>query len=274
MKNIDFVFLMPLLFLFHSSIEGGDHSLGVDRYCVREKVGVGFESFVSLDDVAMRFYLLRRLAKSMTLLHKLDKKNIFLSSCGDIKGDMIYDITDRFAFTQKNVVLCIKEIRRTKNIQPLLKLWNDIKHYRFIKSIGLIKEFSILTFVIYKNLMTHYLPEHMSLREKSVTQSLIQVYEKLDSLPLEEILNAIDLVTEELPFLWEQYQLNSDMTWKEWLKKYWWVPPLVAVTLGIRIFLIFKGRQTHFNIPFGQGSHSNNEPMISIDELESEMLAG
>lgn len=267
MKKIDFVFLMPLLFLFQSSIEGGNHSLGVDRYFSREKVGVGFESFVNLDDVAMRFYLLRRLAKSMMFLNKLDKKNIFLSACSDIEGNMIDDITDRFVFTQKNVVLCIKEIRRTRSIQPLLKLWDDIKHYRFIKSIDLIKEFSILTFVIYKNLMTHCLPEHMSSREKSVTQSLIQVYEKLDSLPLEEILNAIDLVTEELPLLWEQYQLNSDMTWKEWLKKYWWVPPLVAVTLGIRIFLIFKGKPTYYNMPGGASE-------LSIEVLEGEMLVG
>jgi hypothetical protein len=47
------------------------------------------------------------------------------------------------------------------------------------------------------------------------------------------------LMTELPPFL-EKYELNSSITWRNWLKKYWWVPPVFGGWFALRILVNFQ----------------------------------
>jgi hypothetical protein len=59
----------------------------------------------------------------------------------------------------------------------------------------------------------------------------------ISQLPIAEVLNAIDMLVNELPPFIEKYELNSQITWKNWLKKYWWVPPVFGIWFGLKILL-------------------------------------
>ncbi|MFT6765491.1 MAG: hypothetical protein ACJAZS_000369 [Alteromonas naphthalenivorans] len=57
---------------------------------------------------------------------------------------------------------------------------------------------------------------------------------------LEEILNALDLIVEELPVFLEQYELASNLSWKEWKKKYWLLAPIGAGVLTLKFYFRFN----------------------------------
>jgi len=59
-------------------------------------------------------------------------------------------------------------------------------------------------------------------------------------MPLEEVLDILDLLVEELPEFLEKYELNSDITWRSWVKKYWILVPVAATAFGIKIYLTYK----------------------------------
>ena len=128
----------------------------------------------------------------------------------------------------------------TNSLTPLFGLFQEFGRFRLIQDEKFNKEFLLLVFGVYKNLLIHN-AQHKKLSIKKSTLAMIAyLYENLDKLPLEQILDTIDLLSEELPHLLEEYDIKSDMDWKEWLKEHWWVPPLVLTTIGIKVFLIFK----------------------------------
>ena len=59
----------------------------------------------------------------------------------------------------------------------------------------------------------------------------------ISQLPIAEVINARTPGRRELPPFIEKYELNSQITWKNWLKKYWWVPPVFGVWFGLKILL-------------------------------------
>ena len=76
------------------------------------------------------------------------------------------------------------------------------------------------------------------------------IYEAIDLLPIEEILNALDEVAEELYPLLELYEFDPYATWQEWLQKYIWLIPIFA---GKLIYTIFS------KLDFIQSNASNDE---------------
>ena len=82
--------------------------------------------------------------------------------------------------------------------------------------------------------------------KKSTLELITHLYENLESLPLEKILDAIDLLAEELPQLLEHYNEFSELHWKERLKKYWWVPPAFIVI--IKFIITFRHQFTRPNV--------------------------
>src|SRR5439155_1518616 len=60
---------------------------------------------------------------------------------------------------------------------------------------------------------------------------MVHLYEKIANLPIGELLNLLDEVTDHYENLSTNYEFsNQKMTWSSWLRKYWWVPPITAVS--------------------------------------------
>lgn len=144
-----------------------------------------------------------------------------------------------YAFTSSAIVDCIKKMEEEKTLRPLLQLHKEFTSYKLIQNELFVREFTTLTFIVARNIFINNIQMMPTAQQKRAKSQVTHIYENLDNLPIEEILDAIDLLNDELPEILEQYEFNSDMTWKEWLKKYWWVPPTVLLTVGMRIREIF-----------------------------------
>ncbi len=140
-----------------------------------------------------------------------------------------------YQFTNPSILSCIKKMEENKSLEPLLKLYKEFTTYKLIQDDLFVREFTTLAFIVTRNIFIHNIQDPPTTLQKRAKNQVTHIYENLDKLPIDEILEAIDLLNDELPEILNQYEFNSDMTWKEWLKKYWWVPPVVGVMMGARI---------------------------------------
>ncbi len=143
-------------------------------------------------------------------------------------------------FLNKDIKKCIKQMERQQSVKPLIALSKDFYSCKLIQDIVFLREFITLTFIVLRNIFINNIHAPFTSVQKKHTNHIAHIYQNLDKLPLEEILEAIDLLHKELPALLEKYQFNSKMKWRTWLKKYWWVPPTLLTVFGIRILWIFK----------------------------------
>ncbi len=192
--------------------------------------------------ITKRNYYAQRITNAIDLLSRLKCKNqnLFGPCSISLKNGINNLFEKHINFTHKQINCCIEKIKITQSLRPLQDLTYEFKKYKFIQDEIFTKEFLILLFVTYKNIIIHNLTEQQLLEHKSTLETVAQLYGVIESLPLEEILDAIDMISEELPALLEQYEFNSDITWKKWLKKYWWVPPLVITKISLVLYLRYK----------------------------------
>lgn len=79
------------------------------------------------------------------------------------------------------------------------------------------------------------------------------------SLPLEAILQTIDLLAEAIPIFFDEYQTNAQEISPPWFKKYMWALIITGIPLLLKIMIIFKNyydKEKHNVV--GIISHSNN----------------
>lgn len=79
------------------------------------------------------------------------------------------------------------------------------------------------------------------------------------SLPLEAILQTIDLLAEAIPIFFDEYQTNAQEISVPWIKKYMWALIITGIPLLLKIMIIFKNYYDHekHNV-IGIVTHSNN----------------
>lgn len=202
---------------------------------------------VEIDIIAERFYHIHRLEQAIQFLYKSVQKKDFL-----IMKDMLISFGESHS-NHQIIMLYIKKIENEGSIQPFFDLWELIKRYEYIQDEQLIKDFSSLLFTFYADLFIYY-AEYARRASKpefqSTVQQIIELYQQVEKLPIDQILDAIDILTQELPPLIELCTAKSTGSWREWVKKYWWVPPVIIVTVVYKILkkIAFpKFSQTHFN---------------------------
>ena len=61
------------------------------------------------------------------------------------------------------------------------------------------------------------------------------MYNRLEALPVDDILNGIDFMVVFASELYSQAQENEPLTISERLKKYWWVIPVVGASVMVKI---------------------------------------
>ncbi|MCG6534614.1 MAG: hypothetical protein L7F78_07995, partial [Syntrophales bacterium LBB04] len=124
------------------------------------------------------------------------------------------------------IVSCIRVIEQSESFEPLIELWDDILQYKFVQDDLFMHEFAQLVLVTYTDLLTFY-NEQQPASHKDAISAALGLYQLIDKLPLNEILDVIDIITHDLPPLLEKYEFDSDLSWNMWLRKYWWAPPLL-----------------------------------------------
>lgn len=195
------------------------------------------------ESITLRFYYAQRLKIAIGLLSSIrcHRDSFFEFSTNEKGCNCIF--SSKVQFKHKEIISCIASMEKSSNLEPLIALAHEFSTYRLIRDELFTKEFILLILCIYKNLAVN----NMNIRNHQTLalEKIVMNYETIQSLPLEQILATIDILTNELPQLLQHYHFYSYKSWKRWLKKYWWVPPVVVITIAARIGLQFKKRP-HF----------------------------
>jgi len=193
------------------------------------------EAPVQTKEILLRFYYVKRLQHSLDFFEQYSQK-YFLTD------DLLYTDHERFIIVDdikfEHIVLikAIKELCETKKIDSLLHIWNDLKNYRYIHDELLIKEFSILVaYILHKGALDSFYSDHQGIEHIKK----LYVFKSLHAMPLEEVLDILDMLVEEITKFFEIYQLGSDLSWKIWTKKYWPIIPFACAALAIRVYLLY-----------------------------------
>lgn len=219
--------------------------------------------------VSQRLYYLNRLKKPIRIIFNFYKhpEVCFQASrhC-----QLIFD--RKVIFHHERISECIELMEKTCSLKPFSELSYEFKHYKYLDDDIFVKEFSKAIFIIEKNILENSL-ELEPLKKYTMTH-LLALYEKIDVLPLEEILNAIDLLAHELPLISQKYELDSDISWKHWLKKYWWAPPLILGTIALKLLLTVKNVKIMMQIlsSIDTENHSANKEISQIENQDPQII--
>lgn len=173
---------------------------------------------INTEEILTRFYYLKRLEKIFWLLNYFKNTNF---------PDNFFNTEKKFNNLKLN--LCLENLQKNKNISHLIEIISDVKHFKYIQDKNFIEEFSKLIFIVSQNISQSKKIKNLNLDEKDI----------------ENILNAIDIIAEELPELLEKYELDSELKWKQWFNKYWWAPPIIVGILSFKIIQKIKAENIY-----------------------------
>lgn len=189
--------------------------------------------FVSINTLMEHYYLHKRLEHTVTILKIAEQNGLYQTYLPEVKNSL-----DQIKFHDKVTKKCLKKIAADSSLKELFAVWRKIQCYQFINNHAFNREFLILVAV---NLSTLIDAHNKKIKNSKGIDDVAHLAESLDNLPIEEILSLIDTLTNEIPKLLEKYELNnSDLTWKEWAKKYWWLPPFAVAAITFKMFLVYR----------------------------------
>lgn len=185
---------------------------------------------VSANDVLLRFYHLQRLQKGIDLLEKINNKD-FLNNLFYYSENHSGITFCGYHFYTMQVAAIIQYSCEEKKLEKLFLFWHELQQYKYSNDTQIIKEFTLF--------LTLLLQEIESYFSKKEQHELIVLNKKLENSSLEEILALLDILVEELPKFLEKYEIDSKMSWKVWLKKYWLIAPIAGAALILRAYLSY-----------------------------------
>lgn len=187
--------------------------------------------------VTLRHYYAQRLKRPLSFLKQVKcKKTDYFEQAAN--GCNCLLITN-YQFSHPEIKRVVSHMEQHNSLDPLLKLGNEFEKMKLIQDEQFQKQFMGLIFTTYRNLLINNASTHHLPIKKNTLELMAHLYDELEQLPLEQLLDAIDLLAEELPPLLEKYEFNSSMEWKTWLKKYWWVPLGISGLISYRIARVF-----------------------------------
>ena len=153
---------------------------------------------VTTDDIALNYYLMQRLDKSVELLSTIQdpfpgsqqQNAINLNSCAP-GGNFSHDRINN----------CFNQILAKKNLDPILHMWDDFAQFRHAGDAHFLKEMLMMLFGVYKDLLFAKLNDESEQVITSEMNTILDLYEHVNELPLDEILQAIDITTDKLILL-------------------------------------------------------------------------
>lgn len=166
---------------------------------------------VTTDLVAKRFYIIKRLQKSMNVLERLHVQNFCFSddSAGRSYTALIKEIEH---FHHDRVRESVMQMCQTKNLEPLLRLCDEVKQYRFAQDESFLQEMLMNIFLVYKTILLRHGSHHVDPVIVHEMNHVLEIYEHLNSLPLDQTLEAIDEVTDRLMAIQSQESVAGNYT--------------------------------------------------------------
>jgi hypothetical protein len=194
------------------------------------------------------FYCVTCLTKSIHFLSRLDKQQYHYNPC-NIKEHKNGIQLGTAIFSDRTVCTSLKKAINTQSLKPIIILLQYTQHNIDLCNNHFLREILVLLFTVHKQILFNECAQHHRPIKKSTLETIIAINNIINQLPIAEVLSAIEMLVTELPPFIEKYELDSKITWKNWLKKYWWVPPVFGVWFGLKILYKLQ-RPYYFYSPY------------------------
>ena len=202
----------------------------------------GIDALLNLEGVtyteamATRYYYVKRIEKSTNLLKKIRcNRQLFFEKDGDGRF-----VATRFhAFEHPEVQHCIEQMDHHNSLTPLIWLSDSFAKMKCLHDEQFLKEFLLLHLAAQHNIGVHSSGTKGALREETI-QEITTIYRaNFNKLPIEKILEGINMLGEELPPMIEQYELNNpNLTWKQVWQKHKWSMLGYAALQGVNVAIM------------------------------------
>lgn len=179
--------------------------------------------------------IVKRVEQHITFLRKLDKRYAQVTS--DMiefsKSDMLNDTV--IHFDHDLITWAIKKIKRDQNLKPLFDIWSDFKVYRdnSPEDQNFLKECTLLIFIFYNNIFIAY----DEANDRAKVQDVVELFQKINNLPIGELLDILDTISEQLVEMLEKYEPEANQSLFSWLRSNWWVPPTIVAAFITAVIL-------------------------------------
>jgi hypothetical protein len=117
--------------------------------------------------------------------------------------------------------------------KKFMKLKDDVEQYKHIDNKRCVHNLAVYVHVLLQALESDP-PSYKSLSQNN----FIELYHQVEQLPLEEILQSIDIIVKQLNLAVHHYQ-KSGLTLSKWIQQYWWVPTAICSTVAIKLFIFY-----------------------------------
>lgn len=153
---------------------------------------------VNTDDVAFRFYCLKRIKRVIDFLGTLSPEELSVSHKED--GEI--------------------QFKPYKN-KSVIQLWDDLVQYKYIDDEQSMRYFLCSLYIIlYQQTKKNNLLNDEALE---VEEGYMMIENHMDDMPIEELLDAIDGIMNNIVHIHQHYQ-HSGLSLIQWVKVYWWIP--------------------------------------------------
>ena len=192
----------------------------------------------------LQIYILKRLKKAVMMLRTIHDKKLFFSLCCRAEKrsatQCVFNLS--IPFTHKEIIDCIQTMERTKNLQSFFDLWAAIEARDIEPTLSFLREIALLILVIYKPIYTACCPLfQIAMQKNFILDAAALLSGNFATMNAIELLKVIDTLTAKIPQLLEKYELiNSDLTWKQWFSKYWWLPPVAGAAVFFELILLYQ----------------------------------
>jgi len=188
----------------------------------------------------LQICFLKRLARAAETLQMIHERNIFSVICEKSSNCFVFD--DSLVFFNEEIDECKRAIAESKSLAPFFELWSSVQKRIPQLDAPFLREFSLLVLAIYKTIYFAFSPIiQVALQKNIVLQAITMLCGNLSGLHAFELLSIIEKLTFQIPKLLEKYELTkSEMTWKEWVSKYWWLPPVAVSALVLESIFIYQ----------------------------------
>ena len=201
------------------------------KYKSDTKSGIeDLKPFVNADFIVSRYYHLKRVTPVLKLLEDMEMKKLLDFNFSYKVGEEKLTI-DGSDFFQKHIISLIQLVNSNKSIGPIISTWHGFLRYKYMDNEASLKEFCIFIFILLsQEAENHKWGSFFEKKKHNLSRPL-------QDMPLEELLDILDILVDELPGFIERYELDGEMDWKKWGRKYWLLAPAAFAALCLKIYL-------------------------------------
>ncbi len=245
MKKVITITIAPIFISLQSGVPLKENALS---FPLALSVFAKQKCIEGLSGLKKHTYCIPCLTKSINFLSRLHKQQYHYAPCNITEqADSIQ--LGPVTFSHPTICNSLKQAIAAESLKPIILLLQYTQHNINAQSSHFLHETLILIFAVHKHILFDECAQHHHPIKKSTLETIIAINNIINQLPIAEVLSAIDMLVNELPPFIEKYELNSKITWKNWLKKYWWVPPIFGVWFGLKILLKLQ-RPYYFYTPY------------------------